>query len=70
MLKKVTQGLIKHHAIKRYAEVEVQVSGELHAPCCFASRETAPGTYCIRVWMGLRSGLDFVEEITISCTYW
>jgi hypothetical protein len=32
----------------------MEVSGQLHAP--------APGTHCIRGWVGLRAGLDAVEK--------
>jgi len=38
-------------------------------PDSFTPRERAPGTHCIRGWVGRRSGLDAVVRREISSPY-
>jgi hypothetical protein len=32
-------------------------------------RGESPGAYCIGGWIGLRTGLDIMEKIKVSCFY-
>jgi len=65
--------LIKHHAMKIYGEVEVQLhifltlaldGGEWLASCPvhFTTRESTPGVHWIGGWGGSRVSLDMVEK--------
>jgi hypothetical protein len=66
----------KHHAMKMYGGLEVQLhtlnlalGGELTSsqPSCFTSpRVGTPRTHCIRGWVDPRAGLDMVEKRKLS----
>jgi hypothetical protein len=43
----------------------MEVSGQFHAPGRFTTRERAPDTHWIGVWVGPRAGLDAVKKIKI-----
>jgi hypothetical protein len=40
----------------------MEVSGQLHAPATLPPRKRAPGTHCIRGWVGPRAVLDAVVK--------
>jgi len=47
------------------------VSGQLHAPDRFTSRERALGTHWIGAWVGLRAGLDaYVMVKNFKIIFW
>jgi hypothetical protein len=76
----LTPCLTKHHAVKRYGGIEVQLhhaltsaldGGEWSAsrPGRFTTGDRTPSTHWIEVWVGLRAGLDAVvkRRIPRSC---
>jgi hypothetical protein len=69
--------LFKHHSIKTYQEMEVQLhtliataldGGEWSASGLshFISGERSSGAYCLGGWVGYEAGLDAVEKIEIA----
>jgi hypothetical protein len=70
---KLSLCLTKHHAMKVWWEVEVQIHAFLTSaldgcqwsvsrPGRFILRERAPGNHCIGGWVGTRAGLDAVVK--------
>jgi hypothetical protein len=78
---KLSLCLTKHHAMKMYWGVEVQLHGFLTLvldggewsashPGRFTPRERAPGTHWIGGWVGTRAILDVVVKKKIPSSHW
>jgi hypothetical protein len=73
--------LIKHNALKKYGEVEVQfnhslprnlmeVSGQIHAPAALPQHEkNSHCVYCIGGWVGLSRSRPCGKEKKIYCSH-
>jgi hypothetical protein len=70
---KLSLWLNNYHPMKMYGEVEIKNSSILTSALDGGKRSashpegTTPGTHCRGVWMDPRTGLDTVEQTTISC---